>query len=415
MIRTARILEGYIPPVRPRRQGPKKKRIKRSVTRSRSIKEQSKFSKTATTTTTEKPSSNALQRPATTEKPSSHALQRPATTEKPSSHALQRPATITSNPISSKSEILLRNTVELLPKRNAILTETQKKNERAVFKHEMSRLRSQYALEFATVPKRSELKKQGRDMTKGRGLWGPYRQKHKIDIKQPDIYYKNNDRYHTNINNYVRRNNDFESSFKNRDSIIETPSSKREAELHLLDKTHSLLSLSSAHKFDFDAYRDRKRSQGLENLHNYQSKLRDERLQHILELYHSATHCVTLKNLDTVVNHVFSPGILKRPVWTTLQDWQADLQEGGGVIGKRELEERQARIMDVWEGKDAGTGHNVGFGLEMVKKWEKINEERAKFKHLIGEDGTGVDEWNIDQAVTQQTSLPPDGGAENIN
>ncbi|CAG8467767.1 4561_t:CDS:1 [Ambispora leptoticha] len=146
---------------------------------------------------------------------------------------------------------------------------------------------------------------------------------------------------------------------------------RQHQEVRRLRDAGNILSLSSAHEFDMDAYRERKRARALVNYEKREKSLREKRLSQLIKLYHNTTSFIRLENLDEVVDRVFAKDAARKPFMdSSLRDLQVNLREGGGVIDGEQLKERVGRIRDVLEGTVHG-GKN--FGLYKLRKFINNN------------------------------------------
>ncbi|CAG8542167.1 5787_t:CDS:1 [Ambispora gerdemannii] len=154
---------------------------------------------------------------------------------------------------------------------------------------------------------------------------------------------------------------------------------RKHQEARRLRDAGTMLSLSSAHEFDMDAYRERKRARALVNYEKRETSLREKRLSQLIKLYHNTTSFVNLENLDDVVDRVFAKDAGEKPFLNAnLRDLQVKLREGGGVIDGEQLQERVDKIRDVLEGTVHGGKH---FGLYKLRKFIKNNS------HLLTNNG----------------------------
>ncbi|CAG8507424.1 1796_t:CDS:1 [Acaulospora colombiana] len=149
---------------------------------------------------------------------------------------------------------------------------------------------------------------------------------------------------------------------KNQRMWNERMRAEREAHFKKLRETSGILSLTSNEPFIPDGYKDRKREIGFEKYNALQSMKRQDRLNHLISLYHSASDFVTLNNLDAKIEEAFGDAVHFRRVYTsTLDDMQKDYQEMGG-ISVEEARKRLLQIQEILDGTSRGRP-----GLDMIE------------------------------------------------
>ncbi|CAG8784799.1 25579_t:CDS:2, partial [Dentiscutata erythropus] len=127
---------------------------------------------------------------------------------------------------------------------------------------------------------------------------------------------------------------------------------EREADLKKLQETSGILSLSSTKCMIPPDYRGLKRERGIEKFNLLQKRKRQERLNHLIDLYHRTSSFVTLNNLDSKIDEAFNK--TQRVYTNTLDDMQMDYNEMGGGVSDEEVLKRLNQIYDILEGTSHG-------------------------------------------------------------
>ncbi|CAG8530156.1 4388_t:CDS:1 [Acaulospora morrowiae] len=152
-----------------------------------------------------------------------------------------------------------------------------------------------------------------------------------------------------------------EDLLRNQRMLHEKMRAEREARFKKIKETSEILSLTSSQPFTPEGYKDRKKEIGLDKYEAYQSMKRQDRLNYLINLYHSASDFVTLNNLDERIEEAFNK---KRIYANTLDDMRINYKEMGGV-GIEEVEKRLTQISDILEGTSRGRP-----GLDVIKSFD---------------------------------------------